>query len=165
MIYTDDSVKGFVLDSVREFLSTLDMFINEGEQVRDDFLEWDLEQIVKSATEETTAEDLVKDLVSHTENFELDSEITYLVYNSEIADFYDKNEDECEDALAESGSLVDHAAGCGSIFDLITRAVHAAQYARAYEAVYELREESENLEVYLTDAMFTAYGDEWNEED
>ena len=91
---------------------------------------------------EGQASDALSDLVDQIDNIQIgyDFELTGLIYTSDIEEFYDENQDECDQYYDDYKDMADH------IDELKSFMVRAAKLGMAYEAMTEFRDAIEDID-------------------
>ena len=89
------------------------------------------------------ASDALSDLVDEFDNIQIgyDFELTGLIYTSDIEEFYDENQDECDQYFDDHKDMADN------IDELKSFMVRAAKLDMAYEAMAEFREAIADLTI------------------
>lgn len=92
---------------------------------------------------EDQANDALSDLVDEIDGIEIgnDFELTGMIYTSDIEDFYDENQSECDQYFDEYKDMADH------LDELKSLMVCAAKNGMAYEAMAEFREAIADLTI------------------
>ena len=91
---------------------------------------------------EDQASDALSDLVDQIENIQIgyDFDLTGLIYTSDIEEFYDDHQDECDQYYDDYKDMADH------IDELKSFMVRAAKLGMAYEAMTEFRDAIEDVD-------------------
>lgn len=92
---------------------------------------------------EDHANDALSDLVDEIDNIQVgyDFELTGLIYTSDIDEFYDEHQDECDQYYADYKDMADN------IDELKSFMVHAVKLDMAYEAMTDFREAINSITV------------------
>ena len=172
MLYLDQQAIDVIRHATEAFLENLDgelyaPYTPEAGQVLEE-LENRLTVEIERAPDDQTvpAEELVSDLHTELEQFEYDpSNLTYLIYTSDIQEFFIRNNDEVEEVIGDTGGVIELAYDCDTISDMISRSVHFAQTERAMSASAYYQDKADDLRGWLENELVEQYGHGWDEED
>lgn len=173
MLYLDQQAIGVIRHATEAFIQNLDheMYVYctpESGQVLEE-LERVLMAEIRGASDDQTvpAEELVSDLCWELDRFEFfdNCDLTYLVYTSDIEEFFIRNTDEVDEAIWGSGGLRDLTCECETISDMISAGVALAQSARAMRASAYYQSKADDLRKWLENELVEQYGHGWDEED
>ena len=91
---------------------------------------------------EAYASDALTDLIDQIDNIQIgyDFELTGLIYTSDIEEFYDENQDECDQYFDDYKDMADN------IDELKSFMVRAAKLELAYQAMAEFREAIDDVD-------------------
>lgn len=92
---------------------------------------------------EARASDALSELIDQIDNIQIgyDFELTGLIYTSDIEEFYDENQDECDQYFDEYKDMANN------IDELKSDMVNAAKYGMASEAMTEIRDAIDAVDV------------------
>lgn len=173
MLYLDQQAIDVIRHATEAFVENLDseMYVYctpESGQVLEEFQRVLMDEIRGASDDQTTpAEDLISDLCWEVNQFDFfdNCDLTYLIYTSDIEEFYIRNSDEVDDAVGEYGGLSELAYGCDTISDMISSGVHFAQTERAMSASAYYADKADDLRKWLENELAEQYGNSWNDDD
>lgn len=172
MLYLDNQAIDVIRHATEAFIQSFDgepdaPYTPEAEQVLED-LKFQLMAEIEAASDDQTtpAKEFVDDLEWELRRFEFEtSNLTYLVYTSDIQDFYIRNSDEVEEVIGEFGGVIELTYESNTIGDLISDGVALAQSTRAATASAYYAGKSDVLREWLENELVEQYGHGWDEDE
>lgn len=173
MLHLDQQAIDVIRHATEAFIENFDgepdaPYTPESGQVLEEFQHVLMAEIRGASDDQTVpAEELISDLCWEVGRFDFfdNCDLTYLVYTSDIEEFFIRNTDEVEEAIWGLGGLKELVYDCNTISDMISRGVSCAQYNRAATASAYYQSKADDLREWLENELVEQYGHGWDEDD